>query len=153
MSDRREEAIKHRKQVAAELKKLKRLNGAYDPEDVVSWAKSHPKSKLHSLFEWDDSEAAAEYRKLQARHVLKIYLQVESIGGIEDITLISVPSLRRSGSGSFRDSATVASHEDFRVSVLTEIKSKLRDFRKDYETLLPELKPVWAAIRRTCDDA
>ena len=46
-----------RAQVRAEVLKLKRQDGSYSPADLVDWAEDHPKSALHSQFEWGDEKA------------------------------------------------------------------------------------------------
>lgn len=40
------------------------------PEEIVDAAK-HRESPIHDAFEWDDSVAATEYRKEQARELLR----------------------------------------------------------------------------------
>lgn len=48
------------------LRKRKRLT----PETVVEEARN-PKHPLHSLFCWDDTEAAKKYREIQAAHLIR----------------------------------------------------------------------------------
>jgi hypothetical protein len=45
------------------------------PSDVVSWAQRHPESELHKQFSWDDKEAAAAYRLMQARELIKLIIE------------------------------------------------------------------------------
>lgn len=54
----------------AEFEKIRKANnGHLTPEDVV--AKATPKrSSLHAAFDWDDANAAGEYRKHQARNMI-----------------------------------------------------------------------------------
>lgn len=53
-----------------ELRKVYERDHAVKPESVVE-AASDPDSKLHPAFEWDDTEAAREYREQQARHLMR----------------------------------------------------------------------------------
>lgn len=54
----------------AELNKLsEKYNGMLDPHDVVSEASKNT-SRLHHLFEWDDTVAGTKYRLMQARVLL-----------------------------------------------------------------------------------
>jgi hypothetical protein len=52
-------------QVAEEIKSLERENGNLDPNDVVERARD-VNSPMHGFFEWDDNEAAKQYRINQA---------------------------------------------------------------------------------------
>lgn len=54
------------------LEKLrKRSGGALSPEAVLAAAQS-PDSPIHEYFEWDDDEAATQYRLQQARHLITV---------------------------------------------------------------------------------
>lgn len=56
--------------VHKELESIRRKqNGDLKPEDVVERARSK-RSKMHPLFEWDDSVAAHEYRLHTARKII-----------------------------------------------------------------------------------
>jgi len=62
----------------AEINKIvKSKDGRVLPEDVISAAKP-VRSTLHPLFEWDDTKAAAEHRKTQARLVLRSFTVIRS---------------------------------------------------------------------------
>ena len=55
--------------VAAVLLEIERAYGQITPVDVVTSARD-PKSPLHRHFEWDDSEAAEQWRLAQARTLI-----------------------------------------------------------------------------------
>ncbi|MBR3645236.1 MAG: hypothetical protein IKN54_02360 [Lachnospiraceae bacterium] len=40
------------------------------PQEIVDYAKEHPDSELHKCFEWDDTKAAASWRRQQARNIV-----------------------------------------------------------------------------------
>ena len=42
------------------------------PQNVVDYASEHPDSELYKCFTWDDSKAANEYRKAEARQVMRL---------------------------------------------------------------------------------
>ena len=135
--------------LTAEIQKLRRQDGSYSPDDVVDFAKTHSKSELHKQFEWDDRTAAHEHRLFTARHLITLHIRVvSSSGGI--VQLISVPSLRRSDEGSYLSPDVVSGNAAYRGEVLDEIKSKLRTMMETFEPLLPELDPVWKAVKKTC---
>jgi len=67
--------------VAERLLMLHEQHGNLTPEQVLADAKKKG-SPLHTFFEWDDSTAAHEYRKWQARHLLgSIMVTVERSDG------------------------------------------------------------------------
>lgn len=141
---------KRRELLRQECLALQRQNGAFDPTDFVAFASENPESEMHSHFTWDDVEAGHEYRLLQARRLIKLYVRVN--GGTSTTVhigrVISVPSLRGSGEGSYLSTAAVSANEAYRLEVLDEITAKLVDMRDRYSSLLPELKTVWNAIKR-----
>ena len=69
------------KTVSEELDLISRKNGGVVlPEAVVEFAKD-PETALHSRFDWDDSEAAAKWRLVQARQVIRLELTVVPANG------------------------------------------------------------------------
>ena len=134
-----------------EITFLRRQDGSFNPQDVVDWARENPKSILHKCFEWDNKIAGEEYRRLQARQLIERHaLKVSQSGEETTIEVISVPSLRKGGEGSYLDRNDVAAKEEYRIEVLEEIKAKLRSMRDKYEPITPELKSVWGAVRKYC---
>lgn len=67
-------------EVGEELDKIRRTYGELQAEHVVSEAR-RPGSMLHEAFEWDDSVAAEEYRKEQARYLIQSIRIVTENGG------------------------------------------------------------------------
>ena len=58
-----------KEQVKAELELIRiQHGGVLQAEDVIAYAKD-PDTALHQEFEWDDNEAAHQYRLEQARRV------------------------------------------------------------------------------------
>lgn len=56
--------------VAQRLEEIRERTGALTPEAVVDDARPEG-SPLHPAFEWNDRKAAEEYRKEQARHLIR----------------------------------------------------------------------------------
>ena len=54
--------------VYADLEKIKEKT----PQNIVDYAEAHPKSELHKCFTWDDTKAANEWRKFEARQVVRL---------------------------------------------------------------------------------
>jgi len=64
-------AMKDAKAVGAHLELLReQCKGELTPEDVLADAK-HDNSPLHSYFEWNDGDAAHQYRLSQARGLIR----------------------------------------------------------------------------------
>lgn len=69
-------AIQDAKTVGEHLEFLRQQEkGELTPQDVVKDARN-PNSPLHSFFEWDDSEAAEQYRLKQARGLIRAVVAV-----------------------------------------------------------------------------
>ncbi len=49
------------------------------PQSIVDYAKD-PKTALHSCFEWDNKKASNEYRLLQARNIIRVFVEEEPLG-------------------------------------------------------------------------
>ena len=136
--------------VAKELNALQREDGSWSPEDVVEYARQNKKSALHNRFDWNVEEAAMEHWLLVARHLIKHIVIIEPRS--RDVTigqLVSVPSRRGGDKGSFITMATLSNNEEWRLEVLEEITSKLKTMKSHYASVLPELDPVWRAIKRS----
>jgi hypothetical protein len=56
--------------VAGELQSLVNAGMPLLPEEVIEAARN-PNSTMHSMFEWDDTEAAIKYRLAQARWIIR----------------------------------------------------------------------------------
>lgn len=64
-------AIENRKAIEEELNRIAARNGGViEPEKVVERARN-PRSPLHSQFQWDDTEAAQQWRLEQARRLIR----------------------------------------------------------------------------------
>lgn len=137
--------------IKAEIILLQRQDGSYSPNDLVKFAENNQDSELYKMFVWDDEVAAQEHRLWQAREIITKYaVRIEVGDNIESIPIISVPSLRKSGEGSYLERDVIGANETYRKEVLEEQQTKLRTLRATFEPILPELKSVWRAIGRTC---
>lgn len=70
--------------VGKELERIADVSGELEPHAVVDAARSEA-SPLHDYFEWDDSEAAEQYRQHQARHLIRS-IRVVCVAGEEPPT-------------------------------------------------------------------
>jgi hypothetical protein len=128
-----------RRQIRAELLRLKDDKGLIHAEPVVEWAQRHPKSGLHSRFQWDDSIAAHEHRLWQARQLISMHIIVAS-GTHEFISL----TVDRANGGGYRETTTVVATRSLREVMMDDALQELERLKRKYQ-LLEELAQVWRA--------
>jgi hypothetical protein len=107
--------------------------GMLRPEAVVEFAKN-PKTALHSRFEWNDGEAAHEYRLHQARQVIRVYVIHEPRVEKEVRVFVSMQEDREAGGG-YRRLTQVMSDKERREMLLREALRDLHIFQRKYATL------------------
>lgn len=79
--------------VGEELEKIEYKDAA----TVLEVARKNKKSELHKCFEWDDSEAAEQYRLLQAGQILRALVtteEVEDEGELKTVQIRALESVR-----------------------------------------------------------
>ncbi len=134
-------------EVTSEIRRIaRRHNGMVRPKDVVKSAEPES-SPLHRYFDWDDSEAAYNWRLHQARNLLRVV--VEYPEGEKDRAIRVVTSLtpdRMAGNG-YRVTTEVMSDEGHRRQMLADALAELRTFERKYREL-KELAEVFAAVRK-----
>lgn len=130
--------------IARELRRIAKANGGLLlPTKVVEAAR--PKSSpLHSRFEWDNSEAAENYRLWQARQLIRVI--VETVPGMSGTTevFVSLSKDRVDGRG-YRVTTEVCRDEDLRAQLLEDALTELEIFKLKYRRL-KELAEVFEAI-------
>lgn len=147
----------HKEQVKAELELIRiEHGGVLQAEDVVEYAKD-PETALHQEFEWDDNEAAHQFRLEQARRVIRISLTiVRNLDNERPVPMyVSLVSDRVKTGGGYRPFVDVMTDEDQRAQLLKQALGEFNRVRRKYEHLV-ELAPIFAAIEdveRESDDA
>lgn len=104
------------------LTKIARQNGGVlKVEDVLTEARDEG-SPLHKHFEWDDSEAAEQYRRQQARALIqKCKITLIDSQPIEIRAFVSLPADRENGGG-YRLTSEVMGDERMRTELIRDIK-------------------------------
>lgn len=118
--------------------------------DVVGAARS-PLSPMHSIFEWDDTEAAKEYRLEQARRLLRhISVTIITPKGGEVTTRLTVTTETAGNPRKKHYTSTeyALSDPELRAEVLRTALMELTAFRRKYAEL-SELVHVFHAIDKT----
>ena len=140
----------NRETIREHLLDICRANGGIlKAEEIVEVARDehHP---LHPCFEWDDSLAAAEFRLVQARKLIRI--TVEVLPQTEDPVraFVSLMEDRRQPGGGYRLLEAVLSDEEMRDSLLHEALAELNSVRVRYKGI-QALAGVWAAMKEVED--
>jgi len=90
-------------------------------DDVLKVAKNK-NCVLHKHFEWDDTEAASQYRREQARSLIqKCRVQIATVPDVSIRAFVSLLSDQVSGGG-YRLTATVLSDDDLKAELLDDIR-------------------------------
>lgn len=131
--------------VLAALEEIRTSNdGLLLPQTVVEHARN-PESPLHDCFEWDDSEAAEQFRLWQARSLIRVCVTVEPQTQQTIRTYVSVMPQRKESGGGYLSTIEAMSDPVQRALVLETALRELTAFEKKYQQL-QELAPVFAAM-------
>lgn len=133
--------------VIAELKRIASENGGLlQPETVVQEARP-ASSPLHSRFEWDNTVAGQQYRIWQARHLIRI--SVEVLAGTKESmnVFVSLSPDRNKESGGYRVLTDVLTDKQMRLQMLHDALEELELFREKYKRL-KELSEIFSAIKK-----
>ena len=99
----------------------KRSGGRLLVDDVLAEAKSES-SPLHRHFEWDDSEAADQYRRQQARALIqRCRIQLMETEPVQIRAFVSLPTDRENGGG-YRLITEVAGDVYLKEEMLRDIR-------------------------------
>jgi hypothetical protein len=130
--------------IKAELEQVRQANGGLlKAESVVEFARN-PDTELHHQFTWDDGEAAAQYRLMQARSVIRVCVSIISEEAPATRAYVSLPSDRVNGGG-YRSMVDVIGDEGRRGEMLRDALERLHALRRKYSAL-SELTSVWSAV-------
>ena len=139
--------MKENEQLVSELETVRGRNGGIlRAEDVVEFARND-RTALHGQFQWDDSEAAAQYRLEQARKVIRMTLTIlPGIGSDRPQPMyVSLLDDRTQPKGGYRPFSEVISDDQQRQQLLRQALGEMRTFRRKYEALRA-LRPLFRAI-------
>lgn len=136
------------KAVGSHLELLrKQCKGEITPKDVVDDAR-HDNSPLHSFFEWDDGEAAEQYRLSQARGLIRsvvaVYVRPDA-PAVRTRMFVHIPE---AGAPHYREAGHAMSRADTRKAVLQTAWRELQAWRKRYKDLR-EFSDLFAVIDET----
>jgi hypothetical protein len=124
---------------------VERHGGSVLPSHVVEFARDET-TALHSYFDWNDSEAARQWRLEQARRVIRLSVTVVRDDPRPIRAMVSLTTDRRDGIG-YRSLQSVLSDNALRAQMEMDALNELRAFRRKYERLA-SLSPLWPVIEQ-----
>lgn len=117
------------------IAKIEEKYGRVTPQAVVDEARS-PKSPLHSLFNWDDKSAAAAYRLVQARVLIKsIVIEKDIAGQKEPIHLTVFHSASDKEGKAYFSLNRIASDVDLFASASESLVGQIESLEKSVTSL------------------
>lgn len=125
------------------LAELSELGDEYSLSDVVEKAKDE-NSEMHSIFEWDDSVAGEEYRKIQAAKMVRNLVIVRNDETEEKTNVRYFVSTGKRDS-TYTPTRLVIRNQDAYEELLKRALAELRAFKEKYSTL-SELEEILALI-------
>ena len=125
------------------LDELSELGDEYSLSDVVEKAKDE-NSEMHSIFEWDDSVAGEEYRKIQAGKMVRNLVIVRNDETEEKTNVRYFVSTGKRDS-TYTPTRLVIRNQDAYEELLKRALAELRAFKEKYSTL-SELEEILALI-------
>lgn len=132
--------------VGATVERLAKENdGVCAPALLVAEARPRD-SVLHGLFTWNNRKAADEWRKQEARQVVKSLVVVVDDSDARPPAFVHIRVDTDDGEREgYSATLDVIKDVDLRAQALNEAVATLRGFRRRYEALT-ELQPVWEAL-------
>jgi hypothetical protein len=128
-------AVQNAPEVGAHLELLrKQKKGELTPQDVLADAKYH-NSPLHSFFEWDDNEAAEQYRLQQARGLIRSVVAIYVDDKQPAVRTRAYVHINEPQAPHYRSADQAMSQKKTRDMVLQRAWSELQAWRKRYADL------------------
>lgn len=125
----------------------RRNGGVLLVEDVLKEAQNED-SILHKHFEWDDSEAADQYRRQQARALIqRCKIQMVESEPVEIRAFVSLPTDRSNGGG-YRLTSEVVGDEYMKSELLHDIRLTISRWNKKLHLLDRDLSDLLVEVER-----
>lgn len=129
-------------EATAALLELQGRSRTITPHAVVA-AAADENSPLHSLFCWDDTVAAAQWRLTQARTILRVAVVQTPQMNEPTQAFVTLSSDKRNNT--YRQTIHVLQDEQSRACLIRDALTALEHVRRKYENLV-ELAEVFAAL-------
>ena len=120
--------------IEAALTELYAKSGSLTPSALVEAAKD-PKSVFHPLFQWDDTQAAEQFRLQQARGILRTYkVQIKEWNSPYSGKLFNVRTQPR-GEGEYHPVNVVVKVKPYFDDVLDRLRARFNSMKETLEEL------------------
>lgn len=119
---------------AAELARIKLVRGALTPANIVAES-STPDSAFHEFFQWDDTAAAIEHRKHQARQIVRS-LVIHREEGDHVVKAPRYVSVVTDSSPEYLETEKAIGNRNLRRQVLEKAMRDLRSWQTRYRGLV-----------------
>lgn len=127
-----------------------RNGGVLRVDDVLEEARQEG-SILHKHFEWDDSKAAEQYRRDQARALIqRCKITLVDNTPVQVRAFVSLPSDRDAGGG-YRLTAEVVSDENMKAELVRDIKMTIARWNKKLHLLDQDIADLLIELDRRVD--
>lgn len=144
-------AVQKAQEVGTHLDLLRqRHKGELTPKDVLDDAKNH-NSPLHSFFEWNDGEAAEQYRLQQARGLIRSVVAIYISEEKPAVRTRAYVHIKESGASHYRETTHAMSQKATRDQVLRQAWQELNNWRRRY-THLNEFAKLFEAADEVAKD-
>lgn len=128
-------AVQSANDVGKHLEMLReQCKGELTPADVLKDAK-HNNSPLHSFFEWDDGEAAEQYRLQQARGLIRSVVAIYTDDKNPAVRTRAYVHINEPTAPHYRETGHAMSQAKTRNMVLQRAWIELQAWRKRYKDL------------------
>lgn len=128
-------AVQNAAEVGAHLELLRvQCKGELTPADVLKDAK-HDNSPLHSFFEWDDGEAAEQYRLQQARGLIRAVVAIYTDDKNPAVRTRAYVHINEPTAPHYREAGHAMSQSKTRNMVLQRAWKELQAWRVRYKDL------------------
>lgn len=131
-----------------EMERIESLYGSLTPQNILD--ASRPKNALfHTLFQWDDTVAAEQYRLQQARTILNnIEVTVVSDGSSKQINVYEV--VKQQSSGQIYKSINSMTLDD--IDFIKQRTLKELTILKDKLSMYKEFSKVTSSLHQAIED-
>ncbi len=122
--------------VGERLEMLRERNAEQLTPDVVVADAHSPCSPLHAFFEWDDSEAAEQYRLHQARNLIhSVAVTYPATETRRPRTVVAFVNIKKDNEQFYTSTLDAMCNGDYRAIVLKQAWRDLQAFRRRYGEL------------------
>lgn len=131
---------------------IERHGGRIGPKTLLDDARD-PASPFHDFFNWDDDEAAEQYRLIQAGQLIRRWkgsvIKIDThakVVKVETVRRVQSPSGQRTkGGDSYQTVEEIMADPEKREDMLQTVLRELSAYRRRYSQLVA-LADVWRAI-------